>query len=612
MSRKPHQILFELMRGHRLRYSAAILAMAVSNVFLFAPPLISRAAIDGALAGGGVSDTPAGRVLMAIAGTDSSVRLLAVAALLMVLSTAAGGVFLYLRGRYAATASEAIVRRLRNRIAAHLDRLPCAYHDRAETGDLVQRASSDVETFRVFLAGQIVEIGRTVLLFLTVLPILVALDAPLALVAVSLFPLIVGFALFFFRRIQRLFLLTDEAEGEMTSVLQENLTGIRVVRAFARQEFEVEKFAARNAEFRDRNYRLIRLLAYYWGSSDFVCLTQVGLVLGVGASRVLSGAITVGTLFAFLAYTGMVLWPVRHLGRVLTDTGKALVALKRIGEILDVPEEDAKDAVRDLRDLPALRGAIEFRGVTFAHADAEPALRGVTFRVEPGETVAFVGPPGCGKSTLIHLLLRLYDVPAGMIHVDGIDLLEWPRGPLRSQIGVVLQEPFLYSRTIGANVRLGRKEATLEEVVEATSAADVHGAIMDFERGYETLLGERGVTLSGGQRQRVAIARAILKDPPLLVLDDALSAVDTVTESRILRALESRRGRQTTIVVSHRLSSVRHADRIVVLDHGRVVQQGTHTELAATEGPYRRLWEIQSELEDEIASDVRDATGGRA
>ncbi|MCA9752246.1 MAG: ABC transporter ATP-binding protein, partial [Gemmatimonadetes bacterium] len=386
----------------------------------------------------------------------------------------------------------------------------------------------------------------------------------------------------------------------------------RVVRAFARQEFEVEKFAARNAEFRDRNYRLIRLLAYYWGSSDFVCLTQVGLVLGVGASRVLSGAITVGTLFAFLAYTGMVLWPVRHLGRVLTDTGKALVALKRIGEILDVPEEDAKDSVRDLRDLPALRGAIEFRNVTFAHADAEAALRGVTFRVEPGETVAFVGPPGCGKSTLIHLLLRLYDVPAGMIHVDGIDLLEWPRGPLRSQIGVVLQEPFLYSRTIGANVRLGRMEATLEEVVEATSAADVHGAIMDFERGYETLLGERGVTLSGGQRQRVAIARAILKDPPLLVLDDALSAVDTVTESRILRALESRRGRQTTIVVSHRLSSVRHADRIVVLDHGRVVQQGSHTELAATEGPYRRLWEIQSELEDEIASDVRDATGGRA
>jgi ATP-binding cassette subfamily B protein len=301
-----------------------------------------------------------------------------------------------------------------------------------------------------------------------------------------------------------------------------------------------------------------------------------------------------------------VIWPVRHLGRVLTDAGKALVALDRLRAILGEPEEDADDGEVD-SDAPPWRGEIAFEGVTFAYGGEEPALRDVSFRVEPGETLALVGPPGCGKSTIVQLLLRLYDHGEGSIRVDGRELRELDRKLVRSRIGVVLQEPFLYSRTLAANVRVGRHDASHEELVESASAACIHEAIEGFDQGWETLVGERGVTLSGGQRQRVAIARALLKDPPILVLDDALSAVDSRTEARILEALARRRGRRTTIVIAHRLSSIRPADRILVLEEGRIVQAGSHDELIDVAGPYARLWRIQGALEDEIDRDLTPA-----
>ncbi|MHC4818128.1 MAG: ABC transporter ATP-binding protein [Planctomycetota bacterium] len=321
---------------------------------------------------------------------------------------------------------------------------------------------------------------------------------------------------------------------------------------------------------------------------------QLGVTLICGAYWIRAGTLSVGTVYAFLTYVSVLIWPVRHLGRVLQDTGKAIVALRRVQEILTQAEESDDGAEIQLT------GAIEVRDLGFAFDGAKHALKDVSFRIAPGETLALLGRPGAGKSTLVQLLLRLYDYEHGSIRLDGRELKTLSRRSVRAQIGVVMQEPFLYSKTIGANLQLGRSTATKDEIVASASAADIHGSIEEFEKGYDTLVGERGVTLSGGQRQRVALARALLKDAPILVLDDALSSVDTETEGRILEALRHRRGRRTTILIAHRLSSVRHADRILVLDQGAVVQAGTHGALLKEDGPYRRLWRIQQETGEPV------------
>jgi ATP-binding cassette subfamily B protein len=573
--------LWGLTAGERGRYLAAVVALGLGSAALFGVPLVARDVIDTLEREGALAPAHA-----------------ATAAALVVGLTAVAGLFQALRGRWAAQASEGIVRRLRERLFAHLERLPCAYHDRTDTGDVVQRCTSDVETVRVFLAQQVVEIGRAMLLALTCLPLLLWLDARLAWVSVALYPPIVAFAVMFFRRIRRVFRAMDEAEGHMTTVLQENLTGVRVVRAFGREEHEEAKFAAANHAFRDGTLRLIRLLGLYWASSDLLCFGQIGLVLFTGARMAAAGELGLGTLFAFLSAQAIVIWPLRHLGRVLADTGKATVALERLREILDEPEEVTTAVALDLP--PRLSGEIVVANVSFAYGEAGDVLHDVSFRVRPGETLALVGAPGAGKTTLVQLLLRLYELERGSIRLDGFELADLPRAFVRGQIASVLQEPFLFSRTIADNLRVGREGAADDELVDAANAACIHASIEGFRAGYETYVGERGVTLSGGQRQRVAIARALVAGAPILVLDDALSAVDTRTEAAILAALE-RSDRPTTVIVAHRLSTVAHADRIVVLAAGRVVQSGTHAELARVDGPYRRLWEIQGALEDDLS-----------
>jgi ATP-binding cassette, subfamily B, bacterial len=599
------RMIWRLMEGQRLRYGAAIGAMVVGSCFMYLVPLVPQVVIDGVLSAEPGKGSTLVRELLRIAGGREYLRdRLWMAGVCVLGLTAIAGLFTYLRGRWSAMASEAIARNVRDRLYDQLQHLPCSYHDQAQTGDQVQRCTSDVETLRAFLANQVVEIGRALIMMIVPIPLMLALDVRMTLVSIVTVPPIVVFSVIFFNKVRASFKLVDEAEGRLTSTLQENLTGIRVVRAFARQEYEKEKFEDKNRTHRDLDYRLYKLMAWYWSASDFVCMGQKALVLAAGGYWLATGRIQVGAFYFFLAVVAMFIWPIRMMGRILTELGKAMVAITRIGEILEHPRETEPEG-----RLEAAGGAGEvvFDSVSFAHKETA-VLERVSFRVSAGQTFALLGPSGSGKSTIVNLLLRFYDPDQGRISIDRRDIATMRRKVVRSKIAVVMQEPFLYSKTLRENIRLGRKSAAEEEVQEAAVTACVHDAILEFEQGYDTLVGERGVTLSGGQRQRVALARALLEEPAILILDDALSAVDTETETMILEALKRRHGRHTTIVIAHRLSTLMHADRILVLEHGRVVQQGTHESLVAEEGLYRRLWQIQTDIEEEIGESLRTAS----
>ncbi len=606
-------VIWSLMRGHRLRYGVALLCIVAATLLNYGVPLIGGATIDYGVAGHATgADTPAliAHILSFFGGAGFLRAHLWLAPLAMVVLTAAGGLFNYIKGWQVSLASDGTSRQLKDRLYDHINHLPARHHDRADTGDLVQRCTSDVETARLFLAGQVMEIVNAVILAATALPLMLSLNGRMTLISFSLVAPIIAYSYFYFRNVKHVFREVEQAESALTAVIQENLTGIRVVRAFARHDFERTKFAVPNRLYRDRNLRLLGLMAWYWSIGDIFVLGQIGLTLIVGAHEVTEGKLTVGMLFAFISYLGIMMWPVRQMGRILTDLGKTSVAITRIEEILDTGRELEPAAAPWLLQKP-ISGRISVRNLHFRHAGASPtasghgALNGVTFEVQPGESLAILGPSGAGKSTLAHLLLRLYDAPEGAIEVDGRPLSSLPRAWVRSQIGVVMQEPFLFSKTLRENLRLGRGDAPDHEIEEAARVASIHDTILSFEQGYGTLIGERGITLSGGQRQRVAIARAVLRRPPVLILDDAMSAIDGETEALVLNALRERRGRATTLLIAHRLSTVAHADRVIVLDHGRIIQAGTHAELSTREGLYRRLWRIQTSMEADFQDQLK-------
>ena len=612
-----YKTLWDAMHGQRFRYVLALAIMVTGTQIAYVVPLVGRAAIDSAI------DTkplhmPAflSGAIDSIGGVAAVTRNLWIPGLLMVGLSLLSGTCGYARMRLVAIASETTARRLRDRLYDHLQRLPVPYHDKADQGDLIQRCTSDVDTVQGFLSGQIVEIGRAIMMLLTVLPIMLVMNWRMALIATASLPLVIGFSFLFFSRVRDAFKLADEAEGEMHTRLQENLTGIRVVRAFARQDYEAEKFGEKNARFRDLRYRMVRLMAIYWSSTDLLTVGQGGAVIAAGAWWISRGEMSVGDLYAFMAYLMMFIWPVRQMGRILTDVGRTMVSLGRLQDILAVNREceplsrepSASARLAAASAPPAapkpVAGEIIAEHLAFSHTADRPTLQDVSFTVRAGQTMAILGPSGSGKSTLVHLLLRFYDYTGGSFRIDGRELRDVPREEVRSWVGTVMQEPFLYSKTVRDNIRLGWTGARDDQIEAAAASACVHDNIMEFEKGYDTLVGERGVTLSGGQRQRVALARALLKDPPILVLDDALSAVDTETEGLILDALASRHARRTTLVIAHRLSTLKAADFILVLDHGRVAQCGTHKELVRQDGLYKRLWEIQGAVEETLRKEL--------
>jgi ATP-binding cassette subfamily B protein len=596
------RLLLSLAYPHRGAYLGALCLLALATLALYATPQVTKGVIDGIL----LPATPEGApwYVLAFAQLKASLgvnkSLLLAAGIMTVLAVVALAL-MYLKGRISAIACEQIIRGLRQRVYNHLQHLPASYHDKAQTGDLVQRCTSDVETVRGFYNSQLTEIARAAVLLGVGLPLMFLTDWRLALVAIALLPPIVYFSFFFFGRVQGSFKAMDEAEGAMTAVLQENLTGIRVVRAFARQQFETDRFAEKNRTHQFLNYKMMKIMALYWATSDLMGFAQMALVLLSGAYMVFTDRISVGTMVLFIAYLQLYLWPVRHAGRTLTDLGKSMVAVGRIAEILDVPRES--EAAEPVALPSPTRGHIRIQNLSFAHG-AKTVLDDISLDIPAGSTIALLGPSGSGKSTLVQLLLRLYDYDRGSITLDGVEISNLPRAVVRKQFGVVMQEPFLFGKSVKDNIRLGRFDAPDADIIDCATASAVHEAIMGFGQQYETIVGERGVTLSGGQRQRVAIARALLRDAPIVILDDALSAVDTHTESNILAALKRRAGKHTTLLIAHRLSTLQHADQIAVLEHGKITQLGTHDQLVNRPGLYRKLWNIQTELEEELEKEL--------
>lgn len=512
------------------------------------------------------------------------------------------GLFTFMGGRWAAKTSESVIRRLRDYIYDHIQRMTFTFHDKTPTGDLIQRSTSDVETLRRFYGEESMGLGRILFLFIVNFTALLTLDVRLALISVVVVPLIVLISVFFFRKIGQRYEVFQEEEAKLSTTLQENLTGVRVVRAFARQEFEKDKFEVTNMGRYLSGRKLLILHAVYWPTTDLIVGVQLVIGYAVGAMMAINGEITVGTFMAYMGMLTWIMWPIRNIGRLIVQMSMALVSFDRVAEIIREDREPLDQGT--YRPDGQLRGEVVFDNVRFAYAEDLPVLNGISFHLPAGKAVALVGSTGSGKTSLVNLLPRFYEYQ-GSITLDGVELRDYPRRYLREQIGIVQQEPFLFSRTIRENITYGvNREVTDEEVYRAARAAAVHDVIMTFPEGYETAVGEKGVTLSGGQKQRVTLARTLLKDPAILILDDATSSVDSETEATIRNALDELIPGRTTFIIAHRVQSVMEADMILVIDKGAIVQSGTHDELLAQEGLYRRIYDLQSQIEDELQEDL--------
>ena len=577
--------LWRLIEGYQLRYSIATFSLGVAALSKTATYLLLKDFVDQYF----VSHNPLISLPMIAGG-------------FILLAVLQGG-FSFLAGTLAASTTEGSIKRLRDYLFDHLQRLEFAYHDKNQTGELIQRVTSDVDALRRFYQNQAIEFGRIVLLFVVNFIALLSLNVKLALISVAIVPVIMVISMRFFKRISDAYEKFQEQEAVLSTTLQENLSGVRVVKAFARQEFEIQKFDRDNWEKFVRGKRLLTIESLFWPITDVLCAIQMLTGFTVGAIMAINHTITVGT---YLAFAGMIVWiifPMRNLGRIIIQISTGMVSFDRVMEIIKQDREDldSGDILPNERPL----GKVEFRDVVFNYESGKNALDHVSFVCQPGQSIALLGLTGSGKTTLVNLLPRFYDVTGGKIFLDDMDIARIPRRYLRQHIGIVEQEPFLFSMTIRNNITYGiDRDVSDEEVYEAAKAAAIHDVILSFPNGYDTLVGERGVTLSGGQKQRVAIARTLLKNPSILILDDSTASVDLDTEAVIREALVNLMKNRTTFIIAHRIQSIMNADQILILEDGKIIQQGTHTSLLAQPGIYQEIYQLQTELELQLSEEI--------
>ena len=519
-----------------------------------------------------------------------------VMALLLVGTALLSGAFMFLCRYNTAKAGENFAENMRNALFAHVQKIPMSWHDRHQTGDIIQRCTSDVEMIRNFVVTQLLEVFRTIFLVSVSFGMMFSMNRKLALMVLAFVPVVVAYSSVFYRLIARRFTDADEAEGALSTVVQENATGVRVVRAFGREKYEMDRFREKNDAFAKLWIKLGTLSGLYWGVGDFITGFQVVAVIVLGAVEAVHGNITVGEFIAFASYNTTLVWPIRGLGRILSDMSKAGVSFERVDYVIrEMEEEYGKECGESVEAHD-----ISFENVDFAYEEGQQVLKNVSFEILQGTTLGILGGTGSGKSTIAQLLMRFYELKDGQgsIKIGGKDIKEIPLEELRGQVGIVLQEPFLYSRTIRENIAAANPDATLEDIRNAAKVACVDEAIMSFPDGYDTLVGERGVTLSGGQRQRVAIARMLLQKSPIMIFDDSLSAVDSETDSLIRKALKEHMKDATVIIVSHRITTLMGANNIIVLHQGKIAEMGSHAELIGQDGIYRKIYDIQMSHDD--------------
>ena len=584
-------MIVKFLQGSKGYFAAAVAASLASTVLNALTPQIFRFSIDEVLGGKGGSRLP--------------VNLWELAWMIVAVAVASG-LFTYVSRTNTAKAGENFAKNLRDTLFIHVQKLPMKWHDRNQTGDIIQRCTSDVEVIRGFVVTQLLEVFRTVFLVITSFAMMFSMNVKLSCVVLLFVPVVIVYSTVFYKLIAKRFTIADEAEGELSTVVQENATGVRVVRAFGREQFEMERFEEKNKAFASLWIRLGTLSGLYWGIGDLITGLQVVAVIIFGVAQAVNGAISVGEFIAFAAYNSTLVWPIRGLGRILSDMSKAGVSFERVDYIIRSREEaygeeaDGKEADGKEAGMSGGRYDISFQHVTFGYEEGKEVLRDISFTVPQGRTFGVLGGTGSGKSTIIQLLSRLYELEdkGGCIYIGSRKIQDIPIEELRRNIGMVLQEPFLYSRSIRENIAASVPDATMEEIRHAARIACVDEAIMGFPDGYETLVGERGVTLSGGQKQRIAIARMLLRRTPIMIFDDSLSAVDSQTDYEIRRALKEHMREATVILISHRVTSLMGADEIMVLSQGRIEECGTHEELIQRNGIYRRIYEIQMSRDD--------------
>ena len=497
--------------------------------------------------------------------------------------------FQYLNG----VGSEKLVHNMRNRLFDHILHLPFSWHSENRTGDIIQRCTSDVETIRMFLSEQLTHLFRVVVLIGMALYFMFNMNVQLSLVVVAFIPVIVGYSLFFHTKIGDQFEKVDIEEGKLSAIAQENMTGVRVVRAFGKEAYERSRFEKQNAYYTDFWVRLMKLMSAFWTSSDLVSYLQLLAVMVYGTVLCVNGEITVGTFIAFNSYTAMLMWPIRSLGRTIANMSKAGISIDRLRYIMNAECEEDHGTVTDIN----MHGDIVFDHVSYQYENgSKDILQDVSFTVKGGTTIGILGGTGSGKSTLMYLLDRLYELPRGngTITIDGVDIRDIPLSYLRENIGMVLQEPYLFSRTLEENIAIAGRNADHSDVLRASVAAALDHAVSHFKDGYQTFVGERGVTLSGGQKQRTAIAQMLVRNAPIMIFDDSLSAVDAETDAKIRNALKQSTGDSTVILIAHRITTLMNADLIVVLEDGKVAEMGNHTQLMERNGIYRKIHDLQS------------------